>query len=108
MSDPLVQTVAESLRWMERNFWELIGVIFMPVLLMYLRKRWNAPSRIGQTLSADEAAFRADLMNRIDMITERADTARADFLECEKKHLQAEMRIAHLESEIASLRAKIY
>ena len=77
----------------------IITGIVVPITIVWYRKR-RTVSEIGEALSKSEAAFRTDLILRLDKMQERYDDMQRELRECEKSHAAAEIRIIQLEARI--------
>jgi hypothetical protein len=90
--------------WLEEHFvgpvaamvLSLLVGVFVPVALAVYRRR-KTFGEVRESLSASEAKFRADLIVRLNAITERCDRLQKENIECER-------RSAELLVEVESLR----
>jgi len=94
--------------WIEENISGPIaaalvtGVAVPLVLAMYRRRR--TIGEVRDSLSSSEAKFRADLILRMNTLTERCDRLQRDNLECERRNNELQAEMTALRIDLRSLK----
>jgi len=84
----------------------LLSIVVMPLVIIWYRSK-RSFDRIGEGLSADEARFRVDIIERAAGLEKRCDALMAANVECERRALVQEGVVAQQALEIEELRRHI-